>query len=168
MLFFLFLFILPSKKETLFLYLIQIILLSPLYFYSLKDIGFRNLKKGFYIGTLSSIPLLVISGLKNIPLEVNFFLYPILEEIFFRGFLFKEVKIKNIHIKNVFISLLFALAHFLLFGDIFKLTVFFPSLIFGYLYIYSNSLIAPIIFHIASNIFFISFLYPILEKSIGL
>lgn len=50
-------------------------------------------------------------------------------------------------------SLLFALGHFLVDFRVQRLAVFFPSLLFGYLRAGTGSLLAPILFHAASNVF---------------
>ncbi|WP_457644433.1 CPBP family glutamic-type intramembrane protease [Persephonella sp.] len=74
--------------------------------------------------------------------------------MFFRGYLFSAIPIKNIHIKNIVISLMFTLPHVIINPHLFSLLTFFPSLIFGYLYIGSGSIIAPFVFHLFSNLFF--------------
>ncbi|NPA54456.1 MAG: CPBP family intramembrane metalloprotease [Aquificae bacterium] len=158
LLFLLFLFLFLSHFFPFFSNFVIIVLSLPLFLYPLSPLGFKYIKKGFLIGFISSLIYLPFIKFEKVSYieNINIFIFSIFEEIFFRGYLFFALKIKNVHIKNLFISFIFSLAHVILYGDLTKITVFFPSLIFGYLYIYSGSIIAPIIFHIFSNLFYIS------------
>jgi membrane protease YdiL (CAAX protease family) len=149
-----------SRFFPFFSNVVIVILLLPLFFYPLKSVGLKNIKKGAAAGFLFSLPLIPFINLEKITFlfTLNTFLFAFAEEIFFRGYLFKVLEIKNNHLKNVIVSLLFTLAHVIFYGSFFKITVFFPSLIFGYLYIYTGSILAPIIFHTASNLFYETFL----------
>lgn len=53
---------------------------------------------------------------------------------------------------NVYTSLLFALTHFVIGWSVHRLSVFFPSLLFGMLKQHTRSLLAPILFHAVANI----------------
>ncbi len=159
LLFLLFLSLFFGKFNSYFSNITVIILSMPAFFHSLSSLGFRNLKKGFLVGFISSLvffPFIKVEDLATLFL-INTIIFSFLEELFFRGYLFKIFQIRNIHLKNIFISILFSFAHVILYGNLFKITVFFPSLVFGYLYIYTGSIVAPFIFHIFSNLFYESF-----------
>ncbi len=160
MIFFLFTALILSRIFPFFSNIVVAVLLSPLFFYPPKAVGLKNIKKGTAVGFLFSIPLIPFINPKEITFlfTLNTFLFAFAEEVFFRGYLFKALEIKNNHIKNVIVSLVFTLAHVIFYGSLFKITVFFPSLIFGYLYIYTGSILAPVIFHAVSNLFYETFL----------
>lgn len=84
------------------------------------------------------------------------------EELFYRGYMqtrldsvfpVKEVWGIPISWGNLIVSILFALTHFLIGFEPHRLSVFFPSLLFGALKHRTNSLLAPILFHASANIF---------------
>jgi len=89
------------------------------------------------------------------------------EELFFRGYLqarFNQILGKNWKFLSAQIgpglfitAALFALAHFAITPAPDRLLVFFPALLFGWLREKTNSLLAPTLFHFASNITFIIF-----------
>ncbi len=94
--------------------------------------------------------------------EVNFFyvllLYPVVEELAFRGAIqdFLSTKLKNlsyykISLANVLTSLLFVATHLIYHSLLWALLVFIPSLIFGYFKDRTNSVIPGIILHIFYN-----------------
>ena len=159
-----------SNFIPFFYYTVPLILSYPLLVDDLQLLGFKNYKKGFILGIVSSlfyVPFLNLEVL-NIKETLNMSFIVLLEEVFFRGYLFKEISFpKNIHLKNIFISLLFAISHIVLYLDLTKFFVFFPSIIFGYLFIYTGSIAAPFIFHIFSNLFFISFFSKYFYKVIN-
>ena len=160
-----------SNFVSVFYYAVPILLAYPLFSDDLKLLGFKNYKIGIILGIVSSlfyIPFINWEVL-NIKETLNMLFVVFLEEVFFRGYLFKEITLpKNIHLKNIFISFLFAVSHIVLYLDLTKFFVFFPSIIFGYLYIYSSSIIAPFLFHIFSNLFFISFFSKYFYKLVKL
>ncbi|MCK5392085.1 MAG: CPBP family intramembrane metalloprotease [Deltaproteobacteria bacterium] len=102
---------------------------------------------------------LVVSDLSYSFVLTQLLLVALPEEVFFRGYL--QQKIGN-NIKGIIIvSLLFAVGHFitLCLGGGHNLAIcaqailtFFPSLVMGYLYLYSRTLWASIIFHFFANI----------------
>jgi len=109
---------------------------------------------------LSSISnLTMLQGLNAIVI------YPVLEEVIFRGFLLEEFllvapfkkKYFSISIANIVCSLLFAISHGLFFMDWSALLVFLPSLLIGYLYEERRNLISAIALHSWYN--FISLLF---------
>ncbi|MDQ2086661.1 CPBP family intramembrane glutamic endopeptidase [Herbivorax sp. ANBcel31] len=88
----------------------------------------------------SNIPLLLLSiGI----------LYPVLEEVVFRGFIFNELK-KNISLtKAIGIqAFLFGLFHL---NAVQGSYAFLLGLLFAYIYLWTGSIWAPIMFHIAIN-----------------
>lgn len=85
------------------------------------------------------------------------------EEIFFRGYLQSNI----IYLLNtvtgkkngflewygiIICAVAFAVSHALLLGSAISLITFFPGLIMGWLFFRTNSLLAPILFHVIANI----------------
>ncbi len=160
-----------SNFISLFYYLVPFILAYPLFFEDLRYLGFKNYKKGIIVGLLSSLFYIPFINLDALDIRdiFNMSFIVFLEEVFFRGYLFKEIVFpRNIHLKNIFISLLFSISHVILYLDITKLSVFIPSIIFGYLFIYTGSIAAPFLFHIFSNFFFISYFSKYFYRVINL
>jgi hypothetical protein len=90
------------------------------------------------------------------------FMVALPEELFYRGYMQTRLDaVFPIHYKwgiplswgNLLVSILFALTHFLIGFEPHRLSVFFPSLVFGALRHRTGSLLAPILFHACSNIF---------------
>ena len=84
-------------------------------------------------------------------------LYPIIEEILFRGFI-QPFLAKRLHqrwsifsLANVLSSILFVLAHFINHPPVCALAVLIPSLVFGYIQERTNNLAAPIALHSTYN-----------------
>lgn len=134
-----------------------------------SDLGFKNFSKGALYGTLASLLVLPFYfvlcsqfGFKapfslNLSMVAYFLSVAVSEEVFFRGFFYavyeNEELLKGLLTKNNLVSsFLFGVAHALIFynPDMFK--VFFPSLVMGWLYERSGSLLAPIIFHFFSDL----------------
>ncbi len=137
-----------------------LILFSPLAFLDEKFLGIKRFIKGFIYGILPSViyfPFLDLNQLFT-SLSINVFFLAFGEEVFFRGYLFNTFNIKNIHMKNIFISLLFTLPHLIQIQTLDRFLVFFPSIVFGYLYIYSKTVWSPAVFHYFSNMFYINYL----------
>ncbi|VAX00880.1 hypothetical protein MNBD_GAMMA22-942 [hydrothermal vent metagenome] len=85
-------------------------------------------------------------------------LYPVLEEIVFRGAVMEFFQEKtpgivffNLSKANVISSLIFTLLHFFYHPPLWASLVFIPSLIFGVLKERYNSLVPPILFHVFFN-----------------
>ncbi len=85
------------------------------------------------------------------------------EEIFFRGYLQSNIiylfsslsgkKIRFLEWYGIIIcAVAFALSHVVLLGSSISLITFFPGLIMGWLFFRTNSLLAPILFHVIANI----------------
>lgn len=85
------------------------------------------------------------------------FFYPVVEEIIFRGmFQSYAAKIVNKHIwilsyANILTSIIFCSLHIIYQPSLWALSVFIPSIIFGYFKDKYNSLIPPIMLHIFYN-----------------
>ncbi len=78
------------------------------------------------------------------------------EEIFFRGFL--QVTLGNNFRGIVVVSFLFAVAHLpatFFSGDFYAPLTFFPSLIMGFLYLRTSSVVPPAIFHFLANVIYL-------------
>lgn len=138
----------------------QLILLSPLLFQNEESLGFRNLKKGFIYGSLF-LPL-------SIPYILNARCYAFIlnqlgvafaEEIFFRGFLMQRFS-------NFTVSLMFVGVHFVYWSNLNSLLTFFPSLLFGWLYGKTGSIVASALSHFSMNMFYFFILerFPSLEE----
>ncbi len=127
-------------------YLTPLALLSPLFFFDLKEVGFKNYGRGFKWGLPFLIPVFVLfpseQDLSFIP---NYIGIAIAEEIFFRGFLMRKYG-------NITVSLMFFIPHVILFPTLGAVLTFFPSLVFGYVYKRSSSVIAPIFAHFSANV----------------
>lgn len=102
---------------------------------------------------------LVVHKLSYSFILTQLFLVALPEEVFFRGYL--QEKLGNTIRGVIVVSLLFALGHFItlcLGGGhglslcVQSLLTFFPSLVMGYLYLYTGTLWAGIIFHFLANI----------------
>ena len=87
------------------------------------------------------------------------FLYPILEEVVFRGFLQGEFLAKDwfrkrilfLSYANLITSVLFVLFHLINYAPVWAIMVFFPSLIFGYFRERYHSIAPSILLHVYYN-----------------
>lgn len=101
-------------------------------------------------------------------LLVSGLLYPLLEELAFRGALqswllergFSRVLIPGVSAANVLTSLAFSLAHLYNQPPLWAAATFLPSLVFGYFRERSDGLAAPIILHAWYNLGFILLVIP--------
>lgn len=95
----------------------------------------------------------------------QFFYVAFAEEIFFRGYVVSRLlqwrpslarqRPRVWHATIIIISAaVFALAHIILLENILSVLTFFPGLILGWLFIRTQSLVAPILFHALANIFY--------------
>lgn len=85
-------------------------------------------------------------------------LYPVLEEIVFRGFVqgVAQRRLRNIFrgpisLANVVTSVLFTALHFLYHPPLWAIAVFIPSLVFGYFKDRYGSLLPPMVLHVYYN-----------------
>ncbi len=143
--------LLISKVFPLIDILPYLFMLLPMIFMKEEDLGFRNYKRGLVFGSFF-LPLFLIAppDLSCPAWILNQLGVATAEEVFFRGFLMSVLG-------NVKTSLLFSLAHLIHFPTINSLLIFFPSLIFGYAYLRSGSILAPILLHFTANVFYASF-----------
>ncbi|WP_121011835.1 CPBP family intramembrane glutamic endopeptidase [Hydrogenivirga caldilitoris] len=141
-------------------------MIAPLFLIPEEKLGFRNYGKGALYGSLF-LPLLLIAPpeLSCPGWILNQLGISISEEVFFRGFMMGSLG-------NLKTSFLFSLAHLIHFPTLNSLLVFFPSLIFGYAYIKSGSILTPILLHFTANLFYHSLvkefpeLYHILQRQL--
>ncbi len=141
-------------------------MLLPLFFVEEKKLGFKNYSRGLLYGLPLTPLFLVFPPDLSCPAWVlNQLGIATAEEVFFRGYLLGIFG-------NFKTSLLFSLAHLVSFPTVNSLLVFFPSLIFGWVYIRSGSILAPILLHWSANLLYFSFvkefpqLYHILQRQL--
>ena len=85
-------------------------------------------------------------------------LYPILEELVFRGYLQSWLQSKssklflNLSAANILTSIIFSLSHLFNHSPLWALSTFIPSLIFGYSLDRHKTLLAPIVLHASYNL----------------
>ncbi len=119
----------------------------------------------FYFLLLAPLPFWYALHLFGVRAELNDFwllfnvvlLYPLVEELFFRGIL-QPILSKKLHHRwgpissaNVVTSVIFVAAHFINHPPLWALATFFPSLLFGYVQERSGNVAAPIILHCSYN-----------------
>ena len=99
-----------------------------------------------------------VTGITDLSLLMSLVvLYPIVEEIVFRGFIqpFLAKRLSQrwsvFSLANVLTSLLFVAVHLINHPPLWALAVFGPSLVFGYSQERYNHLVAPIILHCSYN-----------------
>lgn len=92
------------------------------------------------------------------------FLYvAVAEETFFRGYLQSNIlrlltiavakNLASLELTSIIISAaVFAISHSVLFGNVIPIITFFPGLIFGWVFVKTKSLLAPILFHGLANV----------------
>ncbi len=131
-------------------FLPHLFMISPLFFISENSLGLKNYRKGLLYGSLL-LPLVLIipPKLQNLPTLLNQLGIATAEEIFFRGYLM-------IYFGNFTTSLLFSLAHLVNFPTVNSVLTFFPSLLFGFVYRRSGSIVAPITLHFTANMLYFS------------
>ncbi len=134
------------NREFNFPYLAQVTSLSPLLFYDLRELGFKNFKGSYpyLLLALLPLPLLSLRTLMDLP---NQLAVGLMEETFFRGFLYQRTN-------PILNSLLFTLPHLILRPSLMSLLTFFPSLFFYFLREKTDSLYPPIFFHALSNLIY--------------
>jgi len=108
------------------------------------------------------------AGAVNVMLLINMsLLYPLLEELAFRGFLqgwllekvyFARQKF-GLTVANVSTSIVFALAHVINQPPLWAASIFFPSLVFGYFRDRHDTVITPFILHAWYNAGFLIVMY---------
>ncbi|QID33593.1 CPBP family glutamic-type intramembrane protease [Pampinifervens florentissimum] len=73
------------------------------------------------------------------------------EELFFRAYLMQRLS-------NLNVSVLFTVPHVILYTDLWSVLTFLPSLLYGYAYQRTGSLVFVSLLHLASNILWLGFL----------
>jgi len=87
------------------------------------------------------------------------------EEIFFRGYVMGRLKSlpmpiatgKSLSPNTIILitsAVIFAVAHIILIGGVLSALTFLPGLILGWLYLRSNCILAPVLFHGLANLFY--------------
>ena len=120
--------------------------------------------KAYLIALLLPFPIWIyFSDLNGINyLSVNeilmlLILFPVTEELFFRGIIQPIIYKKfsktwrSISVANVLTSLLFSVTHLFNHNPIWALSTFFPSLVFGWSKDRYNTLLAPLMLHCYYN-----------------
>lgn len=119
----------------------------------------RHLLAALAVSAVTVIPLwYIISGSPLVFLSVNTVVFQAVgvalpEEVFFRGFM--QEQMGNTPRSLVVASILFAVIHlprFVVYGDIFALMTFFPSLIMGFLYLMTSNVLPSAVFHFIANL----------------
>lgn len=98
-----------------------------------------------------------INQLGITPFVILIVLYPIVEELIFRGILQPWIAqqwphtVFTLSVANLITSCIFALLHLFTHPILWALATFFPSLIFGYSLERHKTILAPILLHISYN-----------------
>jgi membrane protease YdiL (CAAX protease family) len=130
-----------------------------------SDINYLYREKRFLFLLFAPVPIwiyLYCTHTTNYIYSLEFFLtfallYPIAEEILFRGLMQPllaaklPAKIATISTANIITSLLFSAAHLINHSPLWALATFIPSLIYGYAMDRYRNLNAPIILHCVYN-----------------
>ncbi len=161
-------FIADSQQWLITALLLFLPLLDKNWFLS-RSFVFSNVYKApFYIWiiiVLSFVVLLLLN--KNYELiTLNIILFTALpEEWFFRAYFLRQLNkvIEGQWFANGITSLLFALLHVPTQG-VMGLSVFFPSLVFGYVYLRTGNLLLVIMLHALSNLIYVLYLRDILNR----
>lgn len=141
-------------------------MLLPMFFLPDDRIGFRNYRKGLLYGSFLFPLLLIFPPDLSCPAWIlNQLGVATAEEVFFRGYLINVFG-------NFRTSLLFSFAHLVNYPNLNSLLTFFPSLLFGYAYQKSGSILAPVLLHFTANLIYSSFvkefpqLYHLLQREL--
>jgi len=141
-------------------------MLAPMLLLPDERLGLGNYRRGFLYGSLF-LPLMLFfpPDLSCPSWLLNQLGVATAEEIFFRGYLMEILG-------NVRTSVLFSLAHLVNYPNVNSLLTFFPSLIFGYAYQRSGSILAPTLLHFTANLIYSSMvkefpqLYHLLQREL--
>lgn len=119
---------------------------------------------GIYFNAFSLIPIEEVFS----TLLFSVLIYPVLEEIVFRGglqtYLFNLNKnyrrnVLGVSAANIATSVVFVLVHFIYHDTIWSILIFFPSLVFGYFRDRFGRIIPSIILHSFYNLGFVILFY---------
>lgn len=151
-------FIYPQRSFVL----ITLMLFLPLLDRDWQLITSQRYKHRFISLSLCVAGLLILTSFNTdyaVIILSTIFLTALPEEWFFRGYFMVQLEKMNLHPykANILTSVVFSLLHLPTQG-LFGLSVFIPSLIFGYVYQVSKSLILVILLHSLSNIIYIIYI----------
>ncbi len=146
----------PLNTNTSFKYLFYVSLvflpLAFIFFFALNNLN------------LMHFPTISINNNVFSWISYQLFYVAVSEEIFFRGYLIRTFQnfLKSYRLNGRFnnytciflSSLIFGIFHIFIAENAYSFLTFFPALIFGWLFIRTKSLVAPILFHGICNIFF--------------
>lgn len=136
-----------------FYFLTLFVLMLPLMFLEKNRFWSNSL---WNISVILVIPIVYLYGFDY---AISTLFIALAEEIFFRAYLMKNHS-------NITVSLLFVIPHLILYTDIHSLLTFFPSLIFGYLFNRTGSLVFVSVIHCLSNIMYDKLLPYLLPERI--
>jgi membrane protease YdiL (CAAX protease family) len=148
-------------------YVIPLFLVSAAYIFQKKvNIRYssRDICLSLTVSAVILLPFYYIMSLTGRAFELpplNALLFHLLavsfpEEVYFRGLL--QERLGNNYRGILIVSVLFSVTHlpgFIIFGDVYSLMTFFPSLVMGYLYMRTSNVLAPAIFHFLANTVFL-------------
>lgn len=139
-------------------------LLDPLWRFP----GLNKLHK-FDRYSLAICTVLILIVLANDPARIKYFLLMLLftalpEEWFFRAYLLKRLG-RGVY-ANIIVSVAFSILHAISQNYIMALMVFFPSMLYGWIYQRTGNLITVIILHASSNLIFIVYFREILSSAV--
>lgn len=118
-----------------------VILVFPIIFLEKERFGINTV---WNFSVLTLIPVLFLYGIEY---TVSLFILAFAEEVFFRAYLMKNYS-------NLIVSIMFVVPHLILYTDFHSVLTFFPSIIFGYMYVKTGSLMFVTIVHTISNIIY--------------
>lgn len=131
--------------------LVFLVLILPMAFLKENRFGIRS---RWNLSVVALIPVVYLYGL-NYTLSNSIVAFA--EEIFFRGYLMKTFS-------NVTVSAMFVVPHLILYSDVHSVLTFFPSLLFGYVYTRTGSILLATVFHTVSNIIYDKLLPALLPQ----
>lgn len=131
--------------------LVFLVLILPVAFLEESRFGIRN---RWNLSVLALAPAVYLYGL-NYTLSNSVVAFA--EEVFFRGYLMKTFS-------NLTVSAMFVVPHLILYSDIHSILTFFPSLMFGYAYTRTGSILLATVLHTVSNIIYDKLLPALLPQ----
>lgn len=135
--------------------LVFLVLITPMMFIEEKRLGIRS---KWNLSVFALVPAVYIYGL-NYTLSSS--VLALAEEIFFRGYLMKTFS-------NQTVSVMFVVPHMIMYFDLHSLLTFFPSLLFGYVYTRTGSILLVTVLHTVSNIIYDKLLLVLLPQHLKL
>lgn len=162
-------FVYHAFSFSLFKYLIPVFLITISYVFQGKlNLRFRvkDILFGITVSAVILLPFWYFMSLPNnvfVILPVSTMLFQLIgisfaEEVYFRGFL--QNRLGNNFTGLIIVSILFSFMHMpqlILYGDIYSVMTFFPSLVMGFLYMRTSNVLPSTIFHFFANIVYSGF-----------